>query len=346
MPLPFDSVDDLRQCYVSGLERLLNEYEELGAFILVLANAGFDNRIQELLDAPLRKKFSRLHQSLIKQESMGVMLDDAVDDLAVFRQLIEIGFDQLEPACFRQVGPWELQLNPLRGLRPARMSGQSVEGVSAPFDPDGFNFNKPFLRKEIFWEGDLLGRRSSLLYNKFPFIEMHALLVPEPTKGRSQLLNECDHAYLWDLVARLERKLPGVGFGYNSYGAFASVNHLHFQLFVRKKPLPVTRPQWQHNGGYASYPVGCLVFDSPESSWQVIDRLHRNNISYNLLYLPGKLYCFPRRRQGEYQGVAWSGGFAWYELAGGFTLTSKLEFLALNEAKLSALLGNVSLLDG
>jgi len=137
--------------------------------------------------------------------------------------------------------------------------------------------------------------------------------------------------------------LEGLGFGFNSYGAFASVNHLHAQTFVRTRPLPITYARWAHNGGPDAYPLDCRRFGAPSEAWDFVAHLHRREISYNLIYLPGRVYCVPRARQGTYRGASWSGGFGWYEVAGGFAVSTRDAFERLDEAGLSASLANLAL---
>jgi hypothetical protein len=88
-------------------------------------------------------------------------------------------------------------------------------------------------------------------------------------------------------------------------------------MFVREKRLPLLRKEWNHNGGKREYPVGCRKFTSPDEAWTFISGLHRQQISYNLVAVPGELYCLPRSRQGSYCHAEWNTGFAWYEMSGG-----------------------------
>ena len=104
------------------------------------------------------------------------------------------------------------------------------------------------MEKEIFWSGTLEGKRVDLYYNKYPFTQGHGLLVPEREQENPQLLTESYHHYLCQTASAMATTLPGSGFGYNSYGAYASVNHLHFQMFLREQPFPIEQPQWSHNG--------------------------------------------------------------------------------------------------
>lgn len=338
---PFESPEQFRLTFEKQLAALLDEFDELGVYILVLANAGLDALLGERLAEPLERKFRYLVRAMHERRQQGLLLDDAGDDLAVFQRLVSLGYENLQGTSFRSVGPWEVQFNQLRSFRPPRMTGAVTEGISAPFNADGFHFNKPFLRKEIFWQGWLAGRDCSLLYNKFPFVELHGLLVPEPCMGRQQLLTEEDNEYLWSVTRLLNETLPGVGFGYNSYGAGASVNHLHFQMFLRSQPLPVAAQQWQHNGGDTPYPTCCDRFNTPESAWKMIASLHERQITYNLVYLPDVIYCMPRRRHGSYSPVSWSGGFAWYEMAGGFTLFDRVDFDTLEQARIEAAMADL-----
>jgi hypothetical protein len=190
----------------------------------------------------------------------------------------------------------------------------------------------------------LVGRRSALFYNKYPFVHLHGLLVPERNQQLPQFLQQSDLYYLWQVTEELGAGLPGIGFGYNSYGAYASVNHLHFQMFERSNPLPLSDRRWRHNGGDQDYPLDCHGFDAVDEAWNFIDGLHQQKISYNLLALPGILYCLPRRKQGSYRHAEWTGGFAWYETAGGFTIFEPGDFEKLAVEEITgelALLGEI-----
>ncbi|MES9884254.1 MAG: hypothetical protein ABW185_25700 [Sedimenticola sp.] len=335
MHSPFSSTATFREAFESGLDNLLRNNTGLGVYILVLANAGFDIKIWSHLATPLRNRFEQLASNYRQLQQRGEKPDAAEDDLEVFRQLLALGFNGLEHTAFHHQGPWEVQYNPLRSFRPPRIANGLIEGVSAPFNPNGFHFAKPFLSKEIFWQGDLLGRNSALFYNKFPFVELHGLLVPEHQEGNPQFLRKEDHDYIWELTESLGEKIEGVGFGYNSYGAYASVNHLHFQMFVRSRPLPIARPRWRHNGGAINYPVECKLFSSKSEAWEYLNGLHLEQRAYNLAYLPGMLYCTPRQQQGSVPVASWSSGFAWHEMMGSFSLFDHKAFFQLTEKDLT-----------
>ena len=129
---------------------------------------------------------------------------------------------------------------------------------------------------------------------------------------------------------------------YNSLGAFASVNHLHFQMFVKPDGFPVMARQWRHNGGETPYPATCLAFTDPKSAWEGIHQLHERETPYNLLYSAGCLYLFPRRKQGTYPQPPWTSGFTWHELAGSMITFNRDDYQRLDEATIRQ---ELSLLD-
>jgi ATP adenylyltransferase/5',5'''-P-1,P-4-tetraphosphate phosphorylase II len=77
------------------------------------------------------------------------------------------------------------------------------------------------------------------------------------------------------------------------------------------------------------------VCDSTDRAWSLIDRLHEQNRAYNLLYTPGRVYCLPRKKQGEFALAEWSNGFSWYELCGGMITYNREAFASLSEARIT-----------
>jgi hypothetical protein len=331
---PFLSLELFRKVFSNGLRRLLAA-PDLGGYILAHANAAFDEQLLAALHPELRSSYNQLAKQCREALHAGREVEGAADDMLVFLKLMAIGFDGVQVTRFRSLDDWELQFNHLRAFRPSRITSETVSGIRRPFDPAGFHFNKPFLRQEAIWAGELLGETVELLYNKFPFVPLHGLLVPDRQAQWPQLLTRRYHDYAWRLCETLGEGLPGWGVGYNSYGAHASVNHLHFQTFVCDTPLPITRDVWAHQGGARPYPLRCEVFTSMEEAWRRIESLHQVACSYNLIYLPGRLYCLPRRPQGTYPMADWSSGFAWYEVAGGFTTANAEAFESLDDATIA-----------
>ena len=328
----FSSQEQFSQTFVRGLENMLNS-EELGAFILVLANASFDVQIYQQLKQQLAQRFAQWVE--VFEQDAEAESRFAADDVAVFRQLMALGFEALAVTEHRMQDMWQLQYNQLRSFRPPRNAERVFNSISEAFDDNGFNFNKPFLQQEVFWQGEVLGHEIRLLYNKFPFASLHGLVVIDPQANKPQLLQQQDHELVWQLLHELDNQLP-MGVGYNALGAYASINHQHFQSFVSKKKYPIELACWEHNGGNMHYPLACRKFMQADEAWEYLDSLHSANIPYNLLYRSGEMYCVNRAFQGSYQHSDWTGGFAWSEISGSIATTVRKDFEALGTADIQA----------
>lgn len=338
LPSPFASLVALEQNFADGLARMLQGHRGLGVYILVLANAAYDKSLWARLAPALARRHTELAEALTDTLRHGGKIAEPDDDLMVFLKLNLIGFDHLGLMQSRRAGPWEVMFNPLRALRPPRSSGQAFEGLLRPFDPAGFHFNKPFLAKEVLWEGLLAGKPARLLYNKFPFARLHGLLVPEPARELPQTLTPELHGWAWHLCAHAGTR--GLCLGYNSHGAGASVNHLHFQSFVQADPLPVQDPRFAHNGGSAPYPLPSKRFTEPADAWVEIDHLHARNIPYNLIYSKNCLHLVARRPQDDPKLSVQSRGYGWSEMAGAVTLFGRDGYESLSAAEFEAALAS------
>jgi diadenosine tetraphosphate (Ap4A) HIT family hydrolase len=326
----FSSNDVFGRAFSAGLSGFL-QGGGLGPFILVCANATFDPNIYSATAAELEALYRELRSEIIRALESGKALQEVEEDLLVFLKIQAVGLDRLKHTERRMAGKWELQFNHLRSFRPKRITARAPAGIRADFDESGFHFNKGFMQKEAFWAGRLGGRDATLFYNKYPFVDFHCLLVPEREGRLPQFLTEEYHSYLWELTRQLAETLDGVGFGYNSIGAFASVNHLHFQMFLKPAGFPVMDGAWRHNGGSEAYPALCLAFDDPRAAWRCIEEMHIREVAYNLLYSPNRLFVFPRLKQGAYSQPAWTSGFTWHELAGGIIAFNREDYENLDE---------------
>jgi hypothetical protein len=343
MAFPYQSPELLERHFTGGLERMLRDEDGVGPYVLVLNNALFDHRIGAVLGADLEARFEVLAARCRELLAAGTAIDAPEDDRAVFLALMGLGYRQIAPVARRDADGWQLQLNRMRSLRPARTAGEAPATNRAAFAPDRFHFDRPFLRREAFWRGTVDGVHVDLLYNKFPFARYHGLLVPEPAARRPQWLDRNDHELVWRLA--IGAGVAGFGVGYNSYGACASINHLHFQTFADPSPLPVEADRWRHNGGDRPYPAGCEVYTDPASAWGRIDALQLGGTSFNLLYRPGRLYCLPRRRQGQQLLPQWCVGLAWLELCGGFVVPDEASFADVTGPQLADMLAAARLSD-
>jgi len=341
LPAPLASPQALRDAFARGLGDLL-EGADISGFILVCANATAEPELAARLGPALEARFRALASGVRETLAEGRPFDVVDEDLMVFLKLMALGLERLAPTEQRTEGCWQLTFNLLRSLRPRRISGLVPEDIRAPFDPQGFNFNKPFMLRERLWSGALLGRPLDLYYNKYPFAPLHGLLVPEREAGHAQFLTPELTEYLWALGELLGGALPGFGIGYNSFGGHASVNHLHLQLFVDVTPLPVESAHWAHNGGEVAYPLEVVRCASEADLRAVLDTLHAKSCPYNLLLRGSGAWVVPRAMQGTVEVPAWSAGLTWCELSGRIVTASRAAYRALSAAEIEVALAAVA----
>ena len=341
LPAPLVSAQALRDAFASGLGDLL-EGADISGFILVCANVTAEPELAARLGPALAARFRALASQVRETLAEGRPFQVVEEDLTVFLKLMALGLERLAPTERRTEGPWQLTFNLLRSLRPRRITDLVPGGIRAPFDPERFNFNKPFMLRERLWSGELLGRPLDFYYNKYPFVPLHGLLVPEREAGHAQFLTPELVDYLWALGELLASALPGFGIGYNSFGGYASVNHLHLQLFLDPAPLPVESDRWAHNGGAAAYPLRVLRCDSAAGLRTVLEGLHAASRPYNLLLRGATAWVVPRAMQGTVPVPAWSAGLTWCELGGRIVTASRSAYRALAAGEIEAALAAVA----
>ncbi len=325
--------EDLHQfktLFVNQLKNMLAD-DEPGAFILVLANSLQDEYLKNELADDLKNNFSALKKSF----NAGT-LEAPPDDADVFKQLLTMHLDDLPVWQSRQAGSgdvcWEIAFNVMRQLRPARASKQVLNSIIQPFDENRFHFNKPFLKPEILWQGNYLEKPLRVLYNKFPFAPYHLLIAVAAENNCPQVLDLDNHDYIFSLLASVTQSLPGFGVGYNSLAAGASVNHLHFQGFVREPIFSIERSHWKHNGGDSDYPLTVKRFSDQASSWKYIEQLTAQDMAYNCLYRNGSCYVIPRQYQGTVALPGWLDGAGWIDVAGVITVSDMETFDSIDES--------------
>ena len=331
------STDRYKQAFAEGLTDIL-QARTAGTFILACANIFQHPELLEKNKNHLREVYAGIEEYYLTCSSNNQQPDDSADDISVMNKIITIGFDKLEQLQNRHIETdvmtFQVSFNQLRSFRPARMSTVKDICLNTGFKQDGFHFNKAFLKKEMFAEGEYLGRQVSLLYNKFPFVKYHALLVVDKAHHINQYLSQEHLAYIVQLQTNAQEQTPELVITYNSLGAGASVNHLHFQVFLETDPLSLFSPRLVHNGGRAPYPASCNVFTDTENCWRYIQTLHTANVPYNLLFKNKKIYCLPRKMvHKEFSEIEVS-TFGWSEMAGAFTINNKDVFKQVTADKL------------
>ena len=168
-----------------------------------------------------------------------------------------------------------------------------VDLVSQPFDGAKFNFTKA-LQKEVLlqFEPGAAGRSKPsftpaaptspspnlVLINVSPIEYGHVLLVPKALDQLQQLVTPA--TLLLALQFAREANNPYFRLGFNSLGAYGTINHLHFQGYylaapfaierALSRPLPLSSPPNGRKRGVqvhelVDYPVRSLVFEAGDS---------------------------------------------------------------------------------
>lgn len=322
--------------FVNRLKNMLSD-DMLGAFILVLANSHQDKFLNNELKVDLEKTFV-----VLKKFFYAGKLKATQDDIDVFKQLLDLALEDIPLWYSKEVGDWEVVCNAMRTLRPARASSQILHSIKQPYDASRFHFNKPFLKPEILWEGDFQGLRSRVLFNKFPFSEYHLLIVVSPEKNLSQLLTLEMHRYAFSLAQVMAGVFPGFGIGFNSLAAGASVNHFHFQGFIREQEFAIEKKHWSHNSGTMDYPLDVKHFLDVEASWAYIKELTENDEAFNCLYRNNICYVIPRKYQGTVELPCWLAGAGWIDVAGVITVSDENTFHSIDERSVTNALALLS----
>ena len=316
---------ELKALFVAKLKSMLSE-DELGAFILVLTNSQQNSFLKNELAADVEEVYSKL-----KENFSSGKLNVTPDDSDVFKQLLDIDIDKIPLWKKQPIGAWELVYNPMRRLRPARAASQILDSIKMPYDDNKFHFNKPFLKPEILWQGVYEKLNLRVLFNKFPFSDYHLLIAVSPEVNNQQLLTKDAHELIFSLAQNYAVKFPGFGIGFNSLAAGASVNHLHFQGFIREDDFPIEASCWQHNGGTRDYPLNVNFFAEIELAWKFIAQLIEQDLAFNCLYRKNGCYVIPRKYQGTVEIPDWLEGAGWLDVAGVVTVSDEENYSSIDE---------------
>lgn len=188
---------------------------------------------------------------------------------------------------------------------------QKILNIQQEFNAKQFNFNK-VSPEEIIFEmakesgGNETGRdqpgKMTVLINVSPLGFGHCLFVPDPSLCLPQVLTK--FAIQTGIESVLLSSDPGFRVGFNSLGAFASVNHLHLhgyylnhELKIESKPAEPLVPDksFYH---FADFPGGFLFYTESEgvedvsrSICEVTDFLISNNVAHNVFLTRGLSPC-------------------------------------------------------
>ncbi|XP_074584135.1 GDP-L-galactose phosphorylase 1-like [Curcuma longa] len=235
-------------------------------------------------------------------------------------------------ACETKVIPGKYgfvaQLNEGRHLK-KRPTEFRVDRVLQPFDPAKFNFTKVGQEevlfrfeagedhKSLFLEhavADETKSPSVVAINVSPIEYGHVLLIPRVLDCLPQRIDPDNLLLALHMAA--EAGSAYFRLGYNSLGAFATINHLHFQAYVLSTPFPVEKAPTQkipiENGlsqcrvkfsKLLDYPVRGLVYEGGSTLKELSDIVARsciwlqeNNIPFNVLISDSgrRIFLFPQ----------------------------------------------------
>ncbi|KAL6641764.1 hypothetical protein ACP70R_019945 [Stipagrostis hirtigluma subsp. patula] len=233
-------------------------------------------------------------------------------------------------ACETKVIPGNLgfvaQLNEGRHLK-KRPTEFRVDRVLQPFDPAKFNFTKVGQEEVLFQFENGAGDDSYFLesapviaapnvvaINVSPIEYGHVLLIPRVLDRLPQRIDP--ESLLLALQMAAEAASPYFRLGYNSLGAFATINHLHFQAYYLSVPFPVEKAATHkiplaedkmksgvNVSKLVNYPVRGLVFEGGNTLNDLANVvssaciwLQDNNVPYNVLISDcGKrIFLFPQ----------------------------------------------------
>ncbi len=239
-----------------------------------------------------------------------------------------------------RIGEFQLQYNFVRGFRPRREARKTDIPLDLPFNRKGFHLGIEAVDPELFHSvkyGDDL--TVDFVFNRYPFAPYHFLWVPNRKNGgHNQYLDSDKDGYLieaaWDFVTK-QGFGKGVRLCYNSNGAHASVNHLHFQGFflTRDWEPPFEEIARKHDGSSSTidcYFSGTRWISGSDGAEGLKDFIKEMNykyaegekIAFNLCMTPEGIACFPRKHQGDEEYFKllrespFTTGYAFFEMLG------------------------------
>ncbi|XP_031490919.1 GDP-L-galactose phosphorylase 2-like isoform X1 [Nymphaea colorata] len=236
-------------------------------------------------------------------------------------------------ACETKVIPGKYgfiaQLNEGRHLK-KRPTEFRVDRVLQPFDPSKFNFTRVGQEEVLFRFEEDTGSEdhhaiqfflnphvsasaspSVIAINVSPIEYGHVLLIPRIFDCLPQKMDK--QSLLLALHMAAEAANPFFRVGYNSLGAFATINHLHFQAYYFNMPFPVEKVPTRRLSGKSkngvevhellNYPVRGLVFQGGDTLQNICNQvslcciyLQENNVPFNLLISDSgkRVFLFPQ----------------------------------------------------
>ncbi|EDW69340.2 GDP-D-glucose phosphorylase 1 [Drosophila virilis] len=154
-----------------------------------------------------------------------------------------------------------VELNAERSLK--RRVPQPIESLSPTFKPQQFNFNKvDALEVMMTIDKEKDKAEVQMIINKSPLTKYHSLICPDVKNNLVQRATLSALSFCVNFMRNIDD--GAVRLGYNSPGALASVNHLHFHIVHIPRDLYIDNVELQPLAGDYVYRL------SPESPTEAI----------------------------------------------------------------------------
>ena len=316
------------ELFQGKLEELVNTNNlPPGMAIAILANLNFHGK-----DMPA-SVFRKLNYDL------GWETPEDPTILAEALKRIKEGNVVIDRTTRTKIGEFQLQYNFVRGFRPKREARKTDTPLDLPFNPNGFHLGIDAVDPELFYA---VKHDNSLtvdfVFNRYPFAPYHFLWVPNRKDGKHNQYLGAEDGHLidlaWDFVTK-QGLGNGVRLCYNSNGAHASVNHLHFQGFFLTQDWepPFEEIVRKHNDSRSTidcYFAGTRWISKSDCADGVKDFIKEMNdryakgekVAFNFSMSPEGIACFPRKHQGDekyfqlLQKSQFTTGYAFFEMLG------------------------------
>lgn len=336
------TVISLCQMDEDGKEKLLNHCDLPGSKLPSMSftkkdNLGKSKRVRsfgDLQHVPDMDDCSGSSDNMSPSEDEDAMMSRSIFDMTLLAKWEAAAEDELfrydVTACPTKCLPGKYgfiaQLNEGRATK-KRATEFRVDKVCQDFDESKFNFKKVSQKEVIFVfeearnmtasynDAKVVGDESPnmVLINVSPIEYGHILLVPSVLDSLPQQIHP-DHLLL-ALQMAAEANNPFFRVGYNSLGAYATINHLHFQAYYLAAAFPVERAptvKLFHQkccgssvlvSKLANYPVRGLVFEVGDSLSAMAElvgnfcmQLQTMNQPFNILVVDrgARVFVFPQ----------------------------------------------------
>lgn len=300
-------------------------------------NLGKSKRVRsfgDLQHVPDMDDFSGSSDNMSPSEDEDAVMSRSVFDMTLLAKWEAAAEDELfrydvtacPTKCLQGKYGFIAQLNEGRATK-KRATEFRVDKVCQDFDEGKFNFKKVSQKEVIFALEEARSVSASfdnsvevgeaspnvILINVSPIEYGHILLVPSVLDSLPQRIHP-DHLLL-ALQMAAEANNPFFRVGYNSLGAYATINHLHFQAYYLAAAFPVERAPTvklfdeKFCGSsvlvskLANYPVRGLVFEVGDSLTAMAElvgnfclQLQAMNQPFNVLVVDrgARVFVFPQ----------------------------------------------------